>query len=232
MLVREPIPGTVKKHLVPVFGATGAADLYRAFVEDACDRLSPEVPLALASNFALPEGWVAALARQHRLPVIAQGDGDLGVRLRRLATTALDSVPRVVLLGSDAPTLPVAHVTAALHALARARVVVGPSLGGGCNLLGVRAPLPDLFTRMPWRSERVLARTLARLGQARVTPVVLPVWYDVDTAADVAMLGRHLTTLATLGETPCPRTRRVLARLQRRSRASGRPTPRRSMTAP
>jgi len=229
MLVREPIPGTVKTRLVPAFGPTGAADLYRAFVEDSCERLVPEVPLALAANS--PDGWVAGLARRYRVPLIAQGDGDLGTRLRRLATTALESVPRVVLLGSDAPTLPVAHVTAALHALARAPVVVGPSLDGGYNLLGVRAPLPDLFSRIPWKSERVLASTLARLERLRVSPVVLPIWYDVDTADDVAVLARHVSALATLGETPCPRTRRMLARLARRTAERPRPV-RRALRAP
>lgn len=231
MLVREPIPGSVKTRLVPTFGATGTADLYRAFVEDTCERLAPAVPLALASDHTSSDGWVASLARRYRLPLIPQGEGDLGARLHRLATTALESVPRVVLLGSDAPTLPVAHVTAALHALARARVVVGPSVDGGYNLLGVRAPLPDLlFTRIPWSTDRVLARTLARLALAHVTPVVLPCWYDIDTAADVAYLARHVTTLATLGETPCPRTRRVLARLMRPKRARPRPS-RRSVSA-
>jgi len=125
----------------------------------------------------------------------------------------------------------VSHVTAALHALARARIVVGPSLDGGYNLLGVRAPLPDLFSRIPWKSDRVLAATLARLERAKIAPVVLPCWYDVDTAVDVAHLARHVRTLATLGETPCPRTRRVLARLERAARERPRSS-RRSLRAP
>jgi len=231
MLVREPIPGAVKTRLASVFGADAATDLYRAFVEDTVERFTPEAPLALACDRLITDGWVASLARRHGLPLIPQGDGDLGTRLKRLATMALDSVPRVVLLGSDAPTLPVSHVTAALHALARARVVVGPSLDGGYNLLGVRAPLPDLFSRIPWKSDRVLAATLARLARAKIAPVVLPCWYDVDTDVDVAHLARHVRTLATLGETPCPRTSRVLARLARAARERPRPS-RRSLRAP
>jgi hypothetical protein len=142
-----------------------------------------------------------------------------------------------VLLGSDAPTLPVEHVTAALRVLGAraaappatparvvlgspratpARVVLGPSLDGGYHLLGLRAPVPDVFTRMPWSSDRVLTRTLARLRRARIAPTLLPIWYDVDTPADVDLLTRHLALLMTLGEDRCPRTRRVLARLRRR----------------
>jgi rSAM/selenodomain-associated transferase 1 len=231
MLVREPIPGTVKTRLIPAFGAAGATALYRAFVEDACARLAPRVPLALACAPlpapAAAASFVAMLARRHGVPVMPQEEGDLGARMRAIATAALASVSGVVLLGSDVPTLPVARVTAALRALrsrgARsrttpARVVLGPSLDGGYHLLGLRAPLPDIFARMPWSSDRVLARTLARLRRARIAPTLLPAWYDVDTPADVDLLTRHLSVLATLGEDRCPRTRRVLARLCRRQR--------------
>lgn len=226
MLVREPAAGTVKTRLAPAFGAAGAAALYRAFVEDTCARLAPWVPLALAYAPATPSGaappFVATLARRHRLAVLPQRDGDLGARMRAIVDTALTSAAHVVLLGSDAPTLPLEHLRAALRALRRragtcatgSRMVLGPSLDGGYHLLGVRPPVPDVFTRMPWSTDRVLARTLARLRRARIEPVVLPPWYDVDTAADVDLLARHLALLATLGEDPCPRTRRVLARLR------------------
>ena len=136
--------------------------------------------------------------------------------MRRIAAAALVASDRVVLIGSDAPTLPVAHVTAGLRALRRARVVLGPSLDGGYYLVGFRAPLPDVFTRMPWGGASVLARTLTRLRRARITPAVLPAWYDVDTPADLDLLTRHLAMLATLGSEPAPRTRRYLGRVPTR----------------
>ena len=237
MFVREPIAATVKTRLVPALGAAGAALLYRAFVEDVCARLAPHVPLALAyASETGADGFVATLARRYGWPTFAQGDGDLGARMRRVATAALTAASSVVLVGSDVPTLPVGHVTAALRELAprragerrrRRRVVLGPSFDGGYYLLGLRPPLPDIFRRMPWGSDRVLARTLARLRRARVVPAVLPGWYDVDTPTDVGLLARHLDVLAMLGEEPCPRTRRVLARLwSRRAGTRRRRTPR------
>jgi rSAM/selenodomain-associated transferase 1 len=215
MLVRDPVPGRAKTRLVPALGREGAAALYRAFTEDLCAVLGPRFPMALACD-PVPEGpWLTALARRHGLALVPQGSGDLGARMRRIAGAALERAARVVLVGSDAPTLPPERVSAAFRALRTARVVIGPSLDGGYYLLGLRAPLPPIFTRMPWGGAGVLARTLRRLRAARVRPALLPCWYDVDTPADLGLLQRELAVRGVLSAAPCPRTRRALARLAR-----------------
>jgi len=218
MLAREPRPGAVKTRLAPALGAAGAARLYRAFTADLCAALAPRFALTLACAPSPERPYFRHLARRHGLALIAQGTGDLGARMRRLAAAGLRDARRVVLIGSDAPTLPAELVAAAFRALARAPVVLGPSLDGGYYLLGLRAPVPDVFTRMPWGGDRVLARTLARLRRAGVTPALLPCWYDVDTGADAALLGRHLAVLAACGARPSPRTARALAAVTRARR--------------
>ena len=213
MLVREPEPGAVKTRLAPALGVDGAAMLYRAFTEDLCAALGPGFRLVLACSPSAEGVHCTRLARRYGVTLASQGQGDLGARMRRVAAAALAGAARVVLIGSDVPTLAPEQVAAAFRALRRHRVVLGPSLDGGYYLLGLRAPLPDIFARMPWGGERVLARTLRRLRAARVTFALLPCWYDVDTPADLALLRRHLAVLATLGRSPCPRTQRVLARV-------------------
>jgi rSAM/selenodomain-associated transferase 1 len=213
MFARVPEPGVVKTRLAPALTATDAARLYRAFTEDLCARLAPHFRLVLACSPAPEHPYFTGLARRWGCELTAQGDGDLGARMRRAASAVLATAPRAVLIGSDAPTVGVEAIRGAFGALRRARVVIGPSIDGGYYLLGVRAPLPPIFARMPWGSARVLARTLAALRGARITPAILPCWYDVDTPADVALLRRHLCVLATLGAAPCPRTARVLRRL-------------------
>lgn len=212
MLARAPEPGAVKTRLARVLGVAAAATLYRAFTEDLCAVLSPQFPLTLACTPDVERPYFRALARRFHLRLAPQGPGDLGARMQRLATAALIDARRVVLIGSDAPTLPAELIGRAFAALARVRVVLGPSLDGGYYLIGARAPVPDVFTRMPWGGERVLARTLRRLHAATISHALLPTWYDVDTAGDLAFLRRHLALLAALGARPCPRTRRALAR--------------------
>jgi len=213
MFLREPEPGAVKTRLTPALGADGAAALYSAFTEDLCAALSRRFPLALACSPATRSPYFDRRQRRYGLILLPQGAGDLGARMERVAAVALTRASRVVLVGSDTPTLSAERVEQALRWLRRGHVVLGPSLDGGYYLLGLRAPLPGIFRRMPWGSERVLARTLARLRTEGVSYHLLPCGYDIDTPADVAVLRRHLAVMATLGQSPCPRTRRVLMRL-------------------
>jgi rSAM/selenodomain-associated transferase 1 len=208
----------VKTRLVPALGRAGAARLHAAFAEDLCAALAPRFALTIACAPDAARPYFRGLARRYRVALLPQGEGDLGARMRRMATAALARASRVVIVGSDLPTLPPHLIEAAFAALRRRRIVLGPSLDGGYYLIGLRAPVPDVFTRMPWGGPRVLERTLARLRRARIVPALLPCWYDVDTPADVALLARHLSVLALCGTRPCPRTARALARLGRRVR--------------
>jgi rSAM/selenodomain-associated transferase 1 len=218
LFAREPVAGSVKTRLVPALGRAGAARLYAAFTADLCAALAPRFALTIACSPDPARPYFRGLARRHRVALVPQGDGDLGARMRRMATAALARRSRVVIVGSDIPTLPPDLVESAFRALRRRRVVLGPSLDGGYYLIGLRAPVPDVFSRMPWGGPRVLERTLARLRRERIGAVLLPPWYDVDTPADVALLADHLRVLAPAGTRPCPRTARVLATMRRRVR--------------
>jgi glycosyltransferase A (GT-A) superfamily protein (DUF2064 family) len=55
--------------------------------------------------------------------------------------------------------------------------------------VGGRAPMPDLWSDMPWSTERLLEATRARLAAAQVSWRELPVLRDVDTAADARAEG-------------------------------------------
>jgi len=213
MLAREPVAGAVKTRLIPALGGAGAATLYRAFTEDLAAELGARFPTTVACEPTGARPYFRRLGARYGLDLADQGEGDLGARMRRAAEDALAGARRVVILGSDAPTLPMDTVRAAFSALRGHRIVLGPSLDGGYYLLGLRLPVPDVFTRMPWGSARVFARTLTRLRRLGVAPALLSPWYDVDTGDDVQLLARHLRVLASCGQRPCPRTTRALARL-------------------
>ena len=88
-----------------------------------------------------------------------------------------------MIIGSDAPTLPRAHLHQALDELMTNDVVIGPSDDGGYYLVGARLPVPELFSDVRWSTPEVLSTTLARLGGRSYA--LLPPWHDVDSEEDL-----------------------------------------------
>lgn len=208
IFAREPIPGTVKTRLGQALGQAAALALYEAFLDDTClstQGLGARRVLAVHGDLEHPA--LVRLGKSHRMTLEPQADGDLGAKMAGAIARHVGSGP-VVLIGSDAPTLPRPHLHQALGALMEHDVVVGPARDGGYYLVGARLPLPELFADVAWSTPAVLPTTLARL--AGRSHALLPEWYDVDTPDDL----RHLAAeLATLPTTVAPATRRALAAL-------------------
>ena len=108
-------------------------------------------------------------------------------------------------MNSDGPTLPAAHLERAFVALRDgADVALGPSADGGYYLIGVKQPAPRLLRGVRMSTPTVLADTLALAAEYGLRVELLPAWYDVDEAADLARLTRELAA-APLEVAPCTR---------------------------
>ena len=94
-----------------------------------------------------------------------------------------------LLVSADCPGLDAALLEGAATHVARGDLVLGPTLDGGYYLLGGVAPLPDLFSAMPWGSGRVLGETRARLARAACVWHELATLRGVETAADARAEG-------------------------------------------
>jgi rSAM/selenodomain-associated transferase 2/rSAM/selenodomain-associated transferase 1 len=93
----------------------------------------------------------------------------------------------VVMVGSDIPSLPAAHVAQAFQYL-RDRpdgLVIGPAADGGYYLIGLRRPCPALFTSIAWSTADVLAATTSVAEKSGLTLSLVPSWHDVDTVDDL-----------------------------------------------
>lgn len=200
-MARVPGAGPVKSRLHGTLTPEGATDLYRCFLLDRLDALASVPGIAPIVAFTPPEAApaMAALTPAGFRLLPQEGEG-LGARLTRLFARLLDEGHRgVVAVDSDSPTLPMAYVAAAARTLAQreADVVVGPSQDGGYYLIGVRAPRPDLFHGVPWSTPRTRAVTLARCRALGLSVRLLPRWFDVDTAEDLARLRAELGRAGT-----------------------------------
>jgi uncharacterized protein len=205
IFARAPELGAVKTRLAKIVGDEQALALYEAFLDDTCSMtqgLGARRVLCVAGAADHPR--VEHLAKSQRLTVEEQGDGDLGARMSRALERHVARGP-VVIIGSDAPSLPRAYLHQALDELMAHDVVIGPSEDGGYYLIGARVPVPELFVDVHWSTAEVLPTTLQRL--AGRSSLVLPPWHDVDSAEDLVRLR---TELAELPSSVATATRRVL----------------------
>lgn len=190
-----PARGRVKTRLARDIGEQAATDLYAAFLSDTLHglaALSPALRLFVPpDDGSPPAGLLPAGAELRR-----QRGADLGQRLlAAFVDSFAEGFDRVVIIGSDHPTLPLAFVELAFDELRqRGRVVVGPSGDGGYYLIGANDLYPELFAGMHYSHDRVFADTIERTGGTHADVTVLPGWYDVDTAADLDRLRRDLDT--------------------------------------
>jgi hypothetical protein len=119
---------------------------------------------------------------------------------------ALAEAPFACLVGSDCPGRTVADLAAAQAALAAGvDLVLGPVADGGYSLIGLRSPLPALFTDMPWGEATVAAETRRRGALAGRTLLELPLRRDVDRPEDLAALADELGEPAYYANPPAAR---------------------------
>ena len=189
-------PGAVKTRLARSIGDEPAADVHRRMLLATLQRLQDfQGRRVLCYTPASERAAFEALAddRWHLRP---QSAGDLGQRMERYFTAAFaEGATRVVLLGSDTPTLPVEYVHQAFELLDSHEVVLGPSNDGGYYLLGAAGRPPAIFEGIAWGTNRVWEETLARLNTQQVSFAEVPPWYDVDERDDLVRLARELAEI-------------------------------------
>lgn len=189
VFAKRPSPGRVKTRLTPPLSPEDAAELYRCMLLDILAK-------------------TGQMADVHRLLFYEQGDGapeffaetvgaggnypQEGVGLGERLTAAFERTfglgyGTAAVIGTDSPHLPTAFIDRAFELLNDPGVdaVFGPTEDGGYYLLAMKRLHRELFSDIPWSTGKVLERSLARAAEAGIVTALLPVWHDVDTAADL-----------------------------------------------
>ena len=100
-------------------------------------------------------------------------------------SAGLDSHARVLLVGSDCPSIDAGYLSAAVNALDTHDVVLGPAVDGGYVLIGARSIARSLFENVDWGTSRVYEQTVARLAAAGLSWTALAALPDVDRPEDL-----------------------------------------------
>jgi rSAM/selenodomain-associated transferase 1 len=207
VFAKVPEVGQVKTRLIPPFSPEQAADFYGAMLTDvlaATADFSRE--LGLTPILAL-QPWERRGAVERIAPaafrLVPQRGGNLAARMTwAVREAAAAGALRILLRGSDSPTLDAEVVRRALAALREVDLVLRPDCDGGYSLVGLRRPASGLFDH-PMSTRSVLDDTLANAARLGLHTRVEDPSFDIDTAPDL----ERLASARSAGITAlCPRT--------------------------
>lgn len=192
---KRPIAGYTKTRLAAGIGAEQAAGVYARMLYTFLAELQTvknkalQVTLSLASeedipffNAAFPE-WT----------VTHQVNGDLGSRMSTsMQNEFKNGAGKVVLVGSDIPTLSTNHIQEAFDALDSSDIVFGPTNDGGFYLIGTTIPTLDIFTDIEWSTSSVLKACQHTAEKQGLSVSLITELYDMDTEKEYFAWQRRL----------------------------------------
>lgn len=188
IFAKAPVAGLAKTRLIPLLGAAGAARAQRDFTLQtiATVRAASTGPVTLFCAPDTAHRHFRALAQRHGVHTLAQPTGDLGLRMAAAMSRhfVLTNRTPLLIVGTDCPALTPVHLQQAADALQTVDVVLIPAEDGGYVLIGLRKPVPEVFTGVAWSTPQVLSQTRERLREAGVRWCELPMLWDVDEPAD------------------------------------------------
>ena len=178
---KNAILGQVKTRLAAGMGELPALEIYKHLVQLTYSALE-SVPVPVWTYFSdfIPEFIHPSVEKG-----FVQEGQDLGERMSNaFARTFESGRDKVVLIGTDCPTLQSQHLLQAFEALNHSDLVLGPARDGGYYLIGMKGRAAYLFEGIVWSTSQVLSQTLHVASQQGLIVTLLPELDDIDTQED------------------------------------------------
>ncbi len=219
LMTKIPQREKIKTRLVPALSPSETEELSWCFLRDTINRLEF---IGLQNWFAVtPASCLNELSHliTNSNRVFDQQGDNLGSRMHHAFKQAFDHGHKpVVLIGSDLPTLPTAHITDSIRILqnGNADIVFTPTRDGGFGLVAMANPSPGLMDCVEWSSPTTLQQVLTRARYLRLRWSLLPEWYDIDVGEDLVTL-RHELETSEAARNAAPHTWRWMKRYAHRN---------------
>lgn len=196
VMVKAPRAGFVKTRLSSALSEEDAATLAVCFVQDVVKSVG-QITDDLIIAYAPSDGraTLEAILKQKRLLWFEQRGANLGERLEQIAAQAFDmGFSPLIFIGTDSPTLPTEFINEGIQSLAsnESDIALGPTEDGGYYLVGLRQPAPGIFQNIAWSTSETFAQTARNAKRLNLRLLELPLWYDVDTYADLLRLRNEI----------------------------------------
>jgi uncharacterized protein len=201
LFARTPRIGKVKTRLNPKLPQETILKLYTRFLNDSIEKISRIVESDhFIAGFPKEDlAYFDKVSQERNISVFPQSGSDLGGKMRNAFDDRFnEGYEKVVIIGSDSPSLPVENIQMAFRS--EKDIVIGPSADSGYYLIGMNRKRIEVFEGVSWGSDVVLHETLEKIQYARASLELLPVWYDVDEFQDLALLKTHVKCLSYSGQ--------------------------------
>jgi rSAM/selenodomain-associated transferase 1 len=183
LFAKAPAPGRVKTRLG--IDPRRAAELHWRFVLETLEMLQSlrdDADVELSTDEPT-EAWGEFSGARS-----VQCTGELGERIYAALKQALaEGRPKALILGSDSPGLPTAHIRALLASAAD--VSLGPVDDGGFYAIACGRIAPAMFEGVRWSTGVTLSDTVEALKRGGLSVELGPAWFDVDRPEDLRRLG-------------------------------------------
>jgi rSAM/selenodomain-associated transferase 1 len=178
---KNAILGKVKTRLASGMGEARALEIYRHLIQSTYSVLEDmSAPVWTYFSDFIPETVNTPIEKS-----FVQEGQDLGQRMANAFARSFESgMDKVVLIGTDCPTLQSQHLNQAFEALTHSDLVVGPATDGGYYLIGMKCRADYLFEGIAWSTAEVLSQTLAVVTAHGLHFTLLDELSDIDTQED------------------------------------------------
>lgn len=186
VFAKAPVAGTVNTRLIPDIGVEAATELQSELINSRLAALT-EQELCKVQLWCAPDDshdFFQHCKNEYKVDLFKQQGADLGERMSLAIKENLQNYKRVVLIGTDAPSLTVDHIEESIKQLDGNDVVIGPAEDGGYVLIGMSQRCDEIFRSVLWGGDTVLEATRANIRSNNLTRFELEPCWDIDRLKD------------------------------------------------
>ena len=189
VMVKAPVPGSVKTRLVPPLTIEQAARLYECLVKDTFASIAAIKGVDIYAAYLGPLDAISGMVPQWAVPIAQRGDG-LGERMYDILRRLFErGYARCAVVGSDLPDLPARYVEEAFAMIdGDVRLALGPATDGGYYLVACDGPYEPIFTSIRYSTPTVLQEMIAKARENNIKCALVSPWHDIDYAGDLPRL--------------------------------------------
>lgn len=195
VFAKYPEIGKVKTRLGKDIGSKNAMLLYKAMLKDILFNLSNKdmhknkknsINYDLAICFA-PKNKTKQfknMFKSRKLIIHPQTSGNLGTKMNNCFRHFFKKYNKIIIIGSDIPTINSLLIEKALNSLKNNDIVLGKSNDGGYYLIGMKKS-SNIFSGIEWSTKNVLKDTIKKINKLKIKYKVMPIIPEIDTLADL-----------------------------------------------